>query len=859
VQLQAGDPVNDANSMAGGDPLDTQSSTQSTDGAGASSFQYDLRRAALDKLPFEPAFEEGGPGGADEAEPSAESSDSLARLRDFYLYGRRPAEESMQHQGPILPALLYPYRDLSRVRHDFPACLNVIGQASAFCSLTEIIEEVIASLADDSESGQQLKSHLYRLESEIRSRIQGSSVTGLFDCWDSAAEKLVQSSQLSEDKINRLRENLELGRQALADDCELLACQDAAPRRLLAAAVSFHWTKRCAAWCSELDALIQQLQDILTIDFNRSEEAKTAEHLRESTGTPNEDFNFQAMSSILTSAQHDQALPKERSGRIRKALSILLCMRPVFDPSAGRNRDDPPVDAQTIVEDCAAAVQEHDSRMRSMVDFFRSVRIARLEVDNRYRETAHDEYFENFDASQLTDDELFLCPPVFLNLKSGSVTKAELGELLDILNSGLPIKVLIQLDEIYDSDDKAGCSAITFGWAARVANMAMALTHVYVSQSPLSGLSQLHRGLMEGLDYEGPALFTIYAGNRKNRPFSSSYLDSAAAVESRSFPVFSFNPGKGETLAQRSDVSANPQCEEIWPSEPFTYLGADGNETQAVLAFTPADFLLADRRFGSHFWRVPQEYWHENMQLLHLYVQQDLEAEPRFPYLLTVDEEGRVGRTLVTRFVVAAVLRCACLWRNLQELGGINNSFALNAIAQEIAHLEAEQHRALERIEQEYNALLDQNIGKLTEQIVQRIAASLTRAGASNLEPGPFAVPAGASEARSVPTAPPAPAETEAETSEDEQEAEEEIAAFDDAYIDTPLCTTCNECTDLNGQLFAYDENKQAFIKDPAAGPFKDLVRAAELCPVRIIHPGKPKDPSEPGLEDLVKRAAVFN
>ncbi len=89
-------------------------------------------------------------------------------------------------------------------------------------------------------------------------------------------------------------------------------------------------------------------------------------------------------------------------------------------------------------------------------------------------------------------------------------------------------------------------------------------------------------------------------------------------------------------------------------------------------------------------------------------------------------------------------------------------------------------------------------------------------------------------------------------------EATPDAPASDEPYIETPRCTTCNECTGVNPRMFAYNENKQAFIKDPSAGTFKDLVDAAESCQVAIIHPGKPRDPNEPGLEDLLKRAEAF-
>ncbi len=80
-----------------------------------------------------------------------------------------------------------------------------------------------------------------------------------------------------------------------------------------------------------------------------------------------------------------------------------------------------------------------------------------------------------------------------------------------------------------------------------------------------------------------------------------------------------------------------------------------------------------------------------------------------------------------------------------------------------------------------------------------------------------------------------------------------------EAYIESSRCTSCDECTRINRKVFAYNEKKQAYIKDAAAGTFKDLVTAAEKCPVGIIHPGTPINPKEKGLEKLIQRAARFN
>ena len=61
---------------------------------------------------------------------------------------------------------------------------------------------------------------------------------------------------------------------------------------------------------------------------------------------------------------------------------------------------------------------------------------------------------------------------------------------------------------------------------------------------------------------------------------------------------------------------------------------------------------------------------------------------------------------------------------------------------------------------------------------------------------------------------------------------------------------------------FAYvNRNKRSLalnMKDPKGGPYKDLVLAAERCPVRIIHPGTPLDPNEKDLAKWLERGKKF-
>jgi ferredoxin len=90
--------------------------------------------------------------------------------------------------------------------------------------------------------------------------------------------------------------------------------------------------------------------------------------------------------------------------------------------------------------------------------------------------------------------------------------------------------------------------------------------------------------------------------------------------------------------------------------------------------------------------------------------------------------------------------------------------------------------------------------------------------------------------------------------------AEEPAGAVPDRpYIDSALCTTCNECTNLNSRMFRYNGDKQAYIADAAAGTFAQLVKAAEKCPARCIHPATPRNGDPSATDKVLRRAARFN
>lgn len=798
----------------------------------------------------------------EERSQSAEAApeETHQRLLDFFRYGICNAEQDGHADAfQVVPALTYPYCDLSRTRHDFPFCLDR-GRApgAAVQTLPGIIDGLIEQIEIAGDEGERLKQQIYRLESEIRKLSVQEHGAGILGLWDRAARKLINESRLDDKMKAAFRDNLAAVRKVLKSDHEMIDCDAAMPAQLLRGLMEIYWIDKCKDWRGELESLIQRLTDILEADFSHSPEARSAEHLRESSGAKTDDIDFSAFSSILSTSGQELQIPKERSSRIRAALDTLIRVQPVYTPGGLEDNAQAPFPVLLTAEDCNTALQSFSERIGVMADFFKAVQIARLECDNAYRESIHDAYYGRFDVTCLTDSELQLCPPLLLKLEQPNVADGAFTQLLKVLNTGYPIKVLLLVDDLCTPTRSDDQTSILIDWPARLAHMVMAMTSVYVMQAPVSGLPLLHRGFNAGLAYGGPALFAVYTGNREHRPHLPLYLDASSAMESRIFPAFSYDPSRGTDLADRMEVADNNQAGRPWPMETFRYRAADGGERTVETGFTAADFLLNDQRLEHHFWNVPRNLWHEKMVPLHEYLQLDADAAmEQVPYVLTVDQAGEVGRSMVSRAVVASVMQCNGAWRYLQELGGINNSHAERLAAQQATRIEQEKQQEIAAIEERYLQQQEQDVGRLTQEIVRRIAQQLI------LEPGtPATVMASAiSQAAAAPATPAAQtveAAPVAAAPQAEEEEDDELEGMDDPYIITQLCTSCNDCININKNLFGYDNDKRAFIKDAAAGTYEELVRAAEKCPVHIIHPGKPRNPDEPGLEDLLKRAARY-
>ena len=145
----------------------------------------------------------------------------------------------------------------------------------------------------------------------------------------------------------------------------------------------------------------------------------------------------------------------------------------------------------------------------------------------------------------------------------------------------------------------------------------MAHGDVFVAQTTPAHLNHAYRAILEANTYPGPAVVIAYSACMPEHGIADDAATRQAkhAVDSRAFPLFTYDPRRGPTIAERLSLQGNPAVRDDWTTLPdgspidflsfarsegrfAPHFGSDGSPTAEILA-TQADRLAA--------WRTLQE------------------------------------------------------------------------------------------------------------------------------------------------------------------------------------------------------------------------------------------------------------
>jgi pyruvate ferredoxin oxidoreductase beta subunit len=200
--------------------------------------------------------------------------------------------------------------------------------------------------------------------------------------------------------------------------------------------------------------------------------------------------------------------------------------------------------------------------------------------------------------------------------------------------SGMDIKVLVLDTQVYSN---TGGQASTASFGGQVTKLSfygkelhgrperrkelgrILIAHgdVYVAQTTPAHINHFYRSVLEANSYPGPAVVIAYTACMPEHGIADDAATRQAklAVESRAFPLFTYDPRRGSSMAERLSLVGNPAIRDDWAKlsdgTVIDFLTFARSEARFAPHFapdgTPSPEILATREERLANWRALQE------------------------------------------------------------------------------------------------------------------------------------------------------------------------------------------------------------------------------------------------------------
>ncbi len=647
--------------------------------------------------------------------------------------------------------------------------------------------------------------------------------------------------------------NIVAGR--LPADGLLLAPRTGTALRLYFAALARGRADAVAALDARARRTLTRLNELLAVDARKAPEHASAEVVAASLGAGARLIDTNAFAALHPSRPGSKRLTAAESRRVegaRIAIRAFLARgvaahAPIVLSTGPLPHGAVPASAHATVTPDAfdVIVDAFEEAAAERVEILRWLRTADLAIAHDWDDALHGPALASLTWEACEPNELLMLPPVVVVhvARPGESQRSDelLARFSRVVRTGQPIHAII-----VEETDGLGSDLARGRVAAH--HRAGVLTAVmqreaFVVQSTLANPGHLDSALCRLAATVRPGIAQIVAPAPNPSGADAALL--SAMSEGRGAACFVYDPGLGPTWADRFELSGNPQPDLAWPRYALR-CRSEGGARQLDVSATFVDAAALAPELRRHFLVIPVEEWADDQlpvaEFLHAGVPCD-----RVPFVWVIDPDGSLGRAVVSRELVWAARDRAHQWRFVQELAGFGNEHAVRAVAQIRSETAPRHEAALAALEAEHadavEGAREQAVVEAMEGLVSLLlgldapvarAAGFALRAPRSADPPPQTEPSSV-EADAVPLAP-----------------EPTSAEPDDPFIEKTYCISCHECTNLNPLMFVYDENKQAEIVDPRLGTYAELAHAAEKCPSRCIHPGKPR------LDDVTVTAELL-
>jgi len=202
--------------------------------------------------------------------------------------------------------------------------------------------------------------------------------------------------------------------------------------------------------------------------------------------------------------------------------------------------------------------------------------------------------------------------------------------------SGTDINVLVLDTQVYSNTGGQAATASFMGQDAKMSVigkkikgkteqrkelglLSMMHNDIFVAQTTAAHTNHYYRSIMDANSYEGPSIVICYTTCQPEHGVADNLAAHQArlAVNSRTFPLYVYDPRKGESFKERLSLQGNPAQKEDWYTNPKT-----GEQVDFL------DFAKSEGRFAKQFDKdgIPSEiilsakdnrlkFWHQLQEL----------------------------------------------------------------------------------------------------------------------------------------------------------------------------------------------------------------------------------------------------
>jgi pyruvate-ferredoxin/flavodoxin oxidoreductase len=342
-----------------------------------------------------------------------------------------------------------------------------------------------------------------------------------------------------------------------------------------------------------------------------------------------------------------------------------------------------------------------DGQLRTAMKTFTALEQADLVLNRPEEAERESTNLEQLRWMDLSKEQRDACPPLLL---VGSSEALAGKGLLDLLESDLPIKVLALTDLAFDADVTRGKRTYD------VAFTAMALRKAFVAQCSISEPGHFYGCLRDGLDFAGPALIHVHAPSPTRHGYDAhrTVEQAHAAVRSRAFPIFRYDPTGEGVFGLHLELDGNPK-----PKSTFV-------EDEKLGQFTPAHWAAREKRFAAFISPPGEDTGAPTSVADYLLLPEDQRSD-KTPFV-TLDGETRLA---VSRELAQAFGERISIWLALQEVAGLVTPFT-QKVREEAEQAVAEAHQAeVQSIRSEYEAKIQSLGSEKQSEIAEKIRNQL--------------------------------------------------------------------------------------------------------------------------------------